>query len=101
MITSGWIFDNNLRPFLQFLGWTVDYDWAPSEFIAIEMGIEPQDSGTCPWYEYPIYGKEKAILRVSRDEAGSSVLNVEVNSSPEIAVKCEVAIELMCSFRLQ
>jgi len=53
-VDQGWIWTENLRPFLVELGRLTGYGFDDSDWIAVEYGIQGTDSEAGPWFSYPV-----------------------------------------------
>jgi hypothetical protein len=64
---EGWIFAENLRPFVEVLAslagyalYDEQYDW-----VAIEDGLKDTDADEEKWYTYPLAGVRPLTLRIT------------------------------------
>ncbi len=47
---ADWIIDDNLREFLEVLGWISQYDFSPDEIDIIAFGVAQSDGDRDRWY---------------------------------------------------
>lgn len=69
----GWMWDDNLRPFLEFVAGSVGCDLAPEELSAYLTGVRASDAEQDAWYRIPL---RDCTLHLARD-AGTSVVHVK------------------------
>ena len=50
----GWIWTDNLRPFLEALSGEIGYAFDDADWTAIEFGLAGTDSEQGPWFDYPV-----------------------------------------------
>ncbi|MGA5894207.1 hypothetical protein [Streptomyces venetus] len=73
---TGWIFEENLRPFCESVAEFSGYGFHDADWQAIENAL-PQTDVERPdgWYDYPLSGRVPLTLLVA-DDPGSSVVFV-------------------------
>jgi hypothetical protein len=93
---EGWIFAENLQPFVELLAflagyrlYDVEYDW-----VAIEHGIKETDVDAGKWCTYAFAGTQPLTLHVAQDE-GSNVVHVRVTSEAAITADLAAQLELL------
>jgi hypothetical protein len=96
---SGWIIDQNLKPFLEILSAFVQYDFDNSDWDAVSLGIQETDSERGVWLDYPLSGDTTIKLRLARD-VGTSVIFVRVETGADMWPKVATAIEILQSYRV-
>lgn len=72
-MTTEWIFEDNLRPFLISLGWFVGHVFDESDWIAIRHGIENAHQEQDSWYGFEFAGNSSARFELASDP-GTSVI---------------------------
>jgi hypothetical protein len=50
----GWVWTNNLQPFLEVVSRLLDYDFDDLDWVAVQAGLPGTDSERGPWFDYPI-----------------------------------------------
>jgi hypothetical protein len=83
---SGWIIDQNLKPFLETLSGFVQYDLNDSDWDAVSFGIRETDSERDVWFDYRLIGNTTIKLRLAHD-VGTSVIFVNVQTGANIGTK--------------
>ncbi|MEH1938521.1 MAG: hypothetical protein V7L14_33420 [Nostoc sp.] len=96
-MATNWIFDNNLKPFIEvlamFCGCEIDQD----DLDAIYSGVKKTDYEKDVWFEYEYTGSLE--FKVAQD-VGSSVIFVDVLADEALEAKIAVAIEILQIYRL-
>jgi hypothetical protein len=90
---EGWIFAENLQPFIELLAFLAGYALYDDEYewVAIEDGIQDTDADAGKWYAYTLAGTRPLALQVARN-IGSNVVSVQVTS--DTAVGADLAAQL-------
>lgn len=96
-MTSSWIFEDNLLPFLTALGWIVDYDFDDNDWTAVYFGVRDTDCETKRWYDYDFSGASVASIKFARDP-GSSVIFVEVEIAEAHRAQAKLALDIFARF---
>jgi hypothetical protein len=93
---DGWIFAENLQPFVELLaflaGYTLydeEYDW-----VAIEYGIQDTDRDAGKWYTYSFAGTRLLMLHLAHN-VGSSVVTVRVTSDAALTAELAAQLDLL------
>jgi hypothetical protein len=94
---SGWIDAQNLIPFVQCLGWFVDYKVDESDQIAIEFGLSQTDSEQDNWFDY-FFGDVNQLRFWLAKDPNSSVVVVRVDASEMMRPRIETAVLIMQHF---
>lgn len=76
---TGWIYDSNLRPFLEATASLVGQQFDSDDWTAVRFGVSGADAEASRWYELslPIDVGAPIALRVAPD-VGSSIVRVEL-----------------------
>ena len=98
---SGWIFEENLRPFLEVLSRFVGYSLDEDDWTAISHGVKDTFAEKGLWYDYSFLGACTAYLKVAHDEPGTGAIVLQVNVPQALRPKVEATIEIMQHFHLQ
>ena len=97
---SGWIYEENLRPFLEALSWFVGYSSNEDDWVAISHGVKNTFAEKGLWYDYSFVGTCTAHFKVAHDEPGTGIIVLQVNVPQPLNPKLEAAIEIMQHFNL-
>ena len=92
-----WIFEENLRPWLEVLSQIVGYEFDDLDWDAVRGGITGTDVERSLWYEYPL--GENSRVGVAHDP-GTAVVMVRASLSAAAAERVKVAILISQSYRL-
>ncbi|MFC9817373.1 hypothetical protein ACFVJM_35575 [Streptomyces virginiae] len=79
---GGWIWERNLRPFLELLSHYGGYDFDATDWETVARAVEEtDDERTEGWYAYPLVGESgQAEVRLARSVGGDEV-SVTVHGS--------------------
>jgi len=91
-----WIFDENLRPWLEIVATIVGYNFDGLDWDAIQAGIDATDAERDRWFEYP-FGDARVVL--ARD-IGSSVVMARLSGAEDLSDKVELAALIANTYRL-
>lgn len=94
-----WIFDYNLKPFLEILARFCIYEIDDGDWDAIYSGSKKTDFEQDIWFEYEYTGSLPVKFSVAQD-IGCSVIFVDVQAKEEVQAKVAVAIEILQFYRL-
>ncbi len=100
MNVGGWLFDDNLGPFVNFLADLAGYDLLRDELTAITAGVRETDAEAGRWYEYCLGGKATVTCALARDP-GTCVLHYRVDCPNNLVEQVEVAAGIMAEYRQQ
>jgi hypothetical protein len=98
-MVAGWIFEWNLRPFLEIAARRVGYGFGQDDWNAIHLALPVTDHEHDRWYEYEFGGPHPIRIRLAEDP-GSSVVFVEVSCDPDTENELRVVIEIVQEYRL-
>jgi hypothetical protein len=98
-MTTGWIDETNLKPFLETVAQFAGYELNNWDWDAINYGVKSSDHERGRWFIYEIEGVQSVTIRLAIDP-GTAVLFVEIDSEPPVESKADVAIVIMQSYRL-
>ena len=96
-MAPNWIFDNNLKPFIEILAIFCGGEIDQGDLDAIYSGVRKTDYEKDVWFEYEYIGSLK--FKVAQD-LGSSVIFVHVLADEGLEAKVAVAIEILQIYRL-
>jgi hypothetical protein len=96
-----WVWHQNIRALVDVLTRLSRYELSESEWEAIRLGVEQSDSDATPprWYKFELRGKHNLQLNIGHDK-GTDVVQVRLELPDSIALKAEVALDLMNQFIL-
>jgi hypothetical protein len=98
-MTSGWIIGENLRAFIEVLGWRVKARFSDEEWEAIRADLEPTDEARGRWADYAMPGISLRYAWMDRKNEGTYV-SLEVTASDELESAAETLIAVMQAYRL-
>jgi hypothetical protein len=105
-VISGSILEENLRPFVEVLGWQVDYRLSDADWEMIAAGLEGTDADHWRWAEFTLRGgppwRFSALLRYAWTDPGAGVpyVDVMVESVPSVEAVATTAIQIMWNYRI-
>ncbi|MEU6158681.1 hypothetical protein [Streptomyces sp. NPDC047130] len=97
---SGWIWSQNLLPFLQLLSHYVGHAFDGADWQTVAAGIEDTDDERPDgWYAYPLAGTRAEVEVSLARAAGSDVLMVTVTGLPnrELRLRTDTLISAFAS----
>jgi hypothetical protein len=97
LVCEGWIFEDNLWPFLSVMSWLVKYDFDDLDWDAISYGTKDTDVEKDRWYDYEFTGDFVAKFRLAADP-GTEVLALKVDIAERFAPQVETAMEIFRNF---
>ena len=100
VVVKNWIYEENLRPMLDFASGLAGYDFGDLDWDALTLGARETDVEKHEWFSYPLVGRRSLAFEVARDP-GSGVAFVRVASDDgQIELQIEAAVSLMQTYRL-
>ena len=100
MLVKTWIFEDNLRPFLQTLAWLVDYAFSEEDWMAISYEIEDPDDDEKRSTQYRFEG-QKLPTKISIDrDATTSTVAVVVDIVDDLANAVKTAGSIFSTYRV-
>lgn len=104
MIVSDWIFEENLKPFVEMVAFTVGAEFDDNiDWVAISYGIPGTDDDAGQWFEYSFMGTTRLDLALARSP-GATVISVRLDSEqeqPELRAKLEMLIMVCQDYTLR
>ena len=93
---EGWIFAENLQPFVELLAFLAGYKLYDEEYdwVAIEYGVKDTDVDEEKWCTYTFAGTHPLTLHVAQDE-GSHVVHIRVTSDAAITEDLAAQLDLL------
>ncbi|MCG7204458.1 hypothetical protein [Streptomyces arenae] len=92
---EGWIWSENVQPFLALLARYANYDFDGTDWQVIELGLEAtDDEHTDRWYSYPLVGSDHHLEVHLAKAAGGDEVSVRVagTSNPELLLRADTLI---------
>ncbi|MFJ9871055.1 hypothetical protein [Streptomyces sp. NPDC101165] len=92
---QGWIWNENVQPFLALLSHYAGYDFDGSDWQAVELGLAyTDDEDPDRWYGYPLVGSDHHIeVRLARAVGGDEVfVRVTRTPGPELLLRADTLI---------
>lgn len=96
---GGWIFRENLKPFVALLAQIAGYDLydEDSDWVAIKYGIKNTNVDADQWHTHLLAGAQPLTLELALNP-GSRVVSVYVRSAtpvaPEVAAQLDLLIDI-------
>ncbi|MFF5019341.1 hypothetical protein [Streptomyces sp. NPDC001165] len=91
----GWIWNENVQPFLAILSRYAGYDFDGTDWQAVELGLEAtDDEHPDRWYGYPLVGSDHHIeVHLARAVGGDEVsVRMTGTSDPELLLRADTLI---------
>ncbi|MFI9255197.1 hypothetical protein [Streptomyces sp. NPDC053069] len=92
---GGWIWERNLRSFLELLSRYVGYGFDATDWETVALAVEATDDDQADgWYSYILVGKKQEVeVRLARSVGGDEV-SVIVNGplTPELEVRADTLL---------
>jgi len=79
-VQLGWIWTDNLRPFLELASTLVGYSFDDSDWTAVSAGVPGTDSEDGPWFDYPI---GPSLLHVALEPGASEMVQLMLDAVPD------------------
>ena len=98
-MVSDWIFDHNLKAFVDILSELAGCSFDGGDWDAIESGLADTNARTDRWYEHPLTGESMVDLALAV-EPGSSVVRVRIQADPDVETKAEMAVWIAQSYNI-
>ncbi|MFF4429535.1 hypothetical protein ACFYZ4_10215 [Streptomyces sp. NPDC001513] len=92
---GGWIWERNLRSFLELLSHYVGYGFDATDWETVALAVEAtDDEQTDGWYSYPLVGEHREVeVRLARVVGGAEVmLAVKGALTPELEVRADTLL---------
>ncbi|MFH9090574.1 hypothetical protein ACH4LD_40620 [Streptomyces sp. NPDC017676] len=92
---EGWIWNENVQPFLALLARYAGYDFDDADWQAVELGLEAtDDEHPDRWYSYPLVGSDHRLEVQLAQAVGGSEVSVRVagTSGPELLLRADTLI---------
>ena len=94
-----WIFEENVRPFLELCSDRLGYPLDDSDVVAIQHGLDATDVENDRWFSYPLVGEREATVTIAQD-SGSSVVFIDIDGPEDVETFGSVLVTVMQSYRL-
>ncbi|MER6421126.1 hypothetical protein [Streptomyces sp. NPDC001137] len=92
---EGWIWNENVQPFLALLARYVNYDFDGTDWQVVELGLEAtDDEHRDRWYSYPLVGSDHHLeVHLAKAVGGDEVsVRVAGTSNPEMLLRADTLI---------
>lgn len=91
---GGWVFEDNVRNFMEHLSAYVGYSFDDSDWLAVATGLADTDEGRS--YDYPIAGTPPLTVFVARDSSGAHVdVKVDGHVDSVLAARIEMLLDVL------
>lgn len=94
---ENWVWDSNVRRFIEWTSRWTGYDFDESDWQAIETGLRSTDADDPNrWFEYPLDGDPRLNLQLAINEGAAPVsIRVKGNADQTLAVRIETLFALL------
>jgi len=92
--SSNWIFERNLRPFVEMVARLADYSFDANDWIAVSHGVRDTDQEADRWFTYSFEGAGQLQLEAAIDP-GTSVVHVRVRGGDHLAGELQAQLDLL------
>ncbi|GEB57198.1 hypothetical protein [Streptomyces gardneri] len=92
---GGWIWERNLRSFLELLSFYVGYGFDATDWETVALAVEATDDERPDgWYSYPLAGEHRQVeVRLARAVGGDELLvAVKGTLTPELEVRADTLL---------
>ncbi|MDN3028363.1 hypothetical protein [Streptomyces sp. S.PB5] len=92
---EGWIWDENVQPFMALLARYVSYDFDGTDWQVVELGLEAtDDEHPDRWYSYPLVGSSHHLdVHLAKAVGGHEVsVRVVGTTDPELLLRADTLI---------
>ncbi len=92
---EGWVWNENVRPFLALLAGYAGYDFNGTDWQSVELALEAtDDEHPDRWYGYPLVGaNHHREVRLAQAVGGTEVsVRVAGTSNPELLLRADTLI---------
>ncbi|MFD7064810.1 hypothetical protein [Streptomyces sp. NPDC059906] len=92
---EGWIWSENVQPFLALLARYANYDFDGTDWQVVELGLETtDDQHPDRWYSYPLVGSDHHLeVHLAKAVGGDEVsVRVAGTSNPELLLRTDTLI---------
>lgn len=92
---GGWIWERNLRSFLELLSHYVGYGFDATDWETVALAVEAtDDERTDGWYSYPLAGEQQQVeVRLARAVGGDEFMVVVKGTlTPELTVQADTLL---------
>jgi hypothetical protein len=93
-VVAGWIFEENLRPFVEMVAYVAGYVFDEDDWTAIHFGVQDTDSERGPWLTYPFTGRMPLTLKAAK-ESGAGIVSFDLDSEAGLAPEVEAQLDLL------
>lgn len=96
---DGWITSDNLKAFVRLVSYLAGYIYYDEdyEWLAIENGLKDTDVDENRWYTFPIEGKQRLTLELSRDPNSDGETYTRITSDDDLSPDLKVQLDLLVS----
>jgi len=103
-MASGWIMEENLKPFLEVVAFLAECELDEDDWIAIEYGIRDTNIERDIWFTYPDFGSREFTVRAA-DDPGSGIVWAAVDKDgglpPELKAQLRVLFWMCQGYDIQ
>ena len=97
---QNWIYEFNLKPFLETIATLCGYDWIDGELENLIHNGMDTDVEKAIWYSYKLHGEFEVELKIAAD-SGSSAVHIRLVGAPESIPKFELLFLVTQTYRLE
>lgn len=100
---ANWVFDQNLRPFLETIATLAGYQFDEDDRTAVEFGLfktKIADHQVARRIDYPLSGDRPLTVKLEK-QLGTSVVGFELTSDPDIEAKPDAVTLVMQTYQVE
>ena len=95
----GWIWTENLRPFLVLLARLVGSDFDESDWTACEVGVVWTDSEADRWFDYPV---GPTLVYLALEPGAPEMITIRVDQLPEqVRERLEWTVDIVRDYQVR
>ena len=77
---EGWIWEENLQPYLTAIAWAFDLEFSADDWLAISHGVKTTDASGDKWFEYEFFGNGCNLQFALARETGGNEIAIRLNT---------------------
>ncbi|TDW97629.1 hypothetical protein [Dinghuibacter silviterrae] len=101
MTKSGWIFEEDLLPFLIILSEIATYDLQPYDWDAISFGVIGTSDQDEKWFAYEFYGEVTVPFKLARNTEDAYMIFYVIIIPNELEKSVDLMMHVLSEFKLE